>query len=221
MCEEYKLLRDEMLSLYRSNQANDYIIYFLTSTILAFALRSENQDYIVCLIPLFIIVPLYMRSARNHLGIARQGAYMNVFLEGKDFMWERRHHTYDKVFDNAPHRYKITSPFRYYMLVLICFLSSLMKHSMNSDFKSIIVKTLEGILETFSTTNVNINNYNAINLGITVCLCLIAVFLIYHNCNSYVVLRNRYIAEWEQIKQREEETVKSSQNSSQSEGQCS
>ena len=179
--DEYKMLRDEMLLSYNRIQLNDNISYFITSAILAFALGTDNKNYFVCLIPLFVIIPLYFRTQASHRGIARLAAYMYVFLEGKDGMpmWERRHHTFDKNNNKGDWFYKCYSPLRYYMLVVICGVSAAVK---------------------FTETG---NICPLLHFEIILFSCLIACGIIFWRCSNYTRLREKYIKQWEDVKKEE------------------
>ena len=179
--DEYKMLRDEMLSLYNRIQLNDNITYFITSAILAFALGTNNRNYFICLIPLFVIVPLYIRSQANHRGIARQSAYLHVFLEGKDGMpmWERRHQVYDKKNNNYHWFYKCYSPLRYYMLIITCGISAAVKYTETENICPLL------------------------HFEIIIFSCLIACGIIFWRCNDYIRLREKYIKQWEAVKEEE------------------
>ena len=199
---EYTLIRDEMIAQYKFNQSNDSIMYALTIAILAFGLGTGNKDYVVCLIPLFVIVPLYLRSMDLNEGIAQQGAYLNVFRDGKSFMWERRHHEYDETYNRSYWFYKFRAPLRYYMLILICGLAAWMKHCESTDFKSAVARILEQTdWKTSWMNNVATGTVESLIIAI---LCLCAASIIFLRCNNFIWLRKKYIERWEQIKQEEE-----------------
>lgn len=82
------MLRNEILHL--SNLENQTInfLYIFVASVLAFSMTQ--RDTIVILISYIVIIPAYKMVISHEQGIYRIGAYLYVFLEGKDFKWERR-----------------------------------------------------------------------------------------------------------------------------------
>lgn len=111
--KEYELLRNEMMESYRAITQYNTVLYTATATILALVLQRD--EYLLCLIPYIVIIPLFLLCESKRNGICRIAAYMNVFLEGDEFNWERRHH----LFDQKKTRSR-GSLHPYYFLMLTC-----------------------------------------------------------------------------------------------------
>lgn len=177
---EYELLRAEIKSEYDYVQGNNTIMYTAIGAILTFALGTENNNYFVCLLPLFIILPLYLRNVSHHRSVIRNMAYLYVFLEGDDFNWERRHHKFDKT-----HNKKLDwrDPMRYYALVLLCGAAAFYKVIESDNAQFVIGKTI-----------------------IIIFVCLFPLYEIRTKQVKYLELGETYIARWESIKKEEEAT---------------
>lgn len=95
--DEYLMLRNEILhhNTLENNTIN--FLYVFISAILVFSLNQEDSLYV--LIAYVVIIPSYRIVWSKRKGICKIGAYLNVFLEGKEFNWERRN---CKMYDNAP-----------------------------------------------------------------------------------------------------------------------
>ena len=177
VAKEYELLRDEMMAAMSYTRTIDSVLYTVTTLILTFALSSENKSYLVCLVPLFLILPAYMRYAAYSRSIVRLGAYLYVFLEGGDFNWERRHHKFDIAHCTRPDR---KGPMRFYMLVLLCVASAFYKCLEANDLYGCIEKPM-----------------------ILIASLLFSIYIIYNNQPNYPELREEDISRWEEIKKAE------------------
>lgn len=208
--KEYEFLRNEILSRYNFIQSSMSMMYAAVGVVLAFALGTENKEYFVCLMPLCIIVSLFLHSQEYHKNIASLGAYLYVFHEGegKDFMWERRHHSEEECDNNKRLSYRWSVPMPYYALIVVCGIVSCMKFLQNKDEKSVILDGVVCITEKIKEHELSVLCcywLNIItNLTIILSLCTVAFYIIYKNCDDYVIYRSIYIQRWEKVKKREE-----------------
>lgn len=208
--KEYEFLRNEMLSRYNFIQSNMSMMYAAVGAVLAFALGTENKEYFVCLMPLFIIVSLFLHSQRRHKSIASLGAYLYVFHEGEgeNFMWERRHHAEEECDNNKRVFYRWSVPMPYYSLIVVCGIVSCMKFFQNKDEKSVILDMVVFITEKIKGHELSVSCYYWLNIITNIIviwfLCIVAFYIIYRNCDDYVIYRNMYIQRWEKVKKEEE-----------------
>lgn len=112
---EYELLRNEIIECYDAIKNYNIAMYAAVVTVLTFALGKNN--FLYCLVPYVAIIPLYFASESKNRNICKIAAYMNVFLEGNEYNWERLHHKYDEQF-NKKRNWKSIS--QYYFLSIIC-----------------------------------------------------------------------------------------------------
>ena len=167
--EEYKVLRDEMI-MYYNNIANYNIVLFTTSTgIMAYVLNKE--EYYYCLIPLMIIIPLFLLCENQHKNACKLGAYLNVFCEGKEYNWERRHHYYDRRSEKRDPKDILP----YISMVCVSCISAIMKILCNDGVNKV---------------------YTIIPVIAMVC----SVTIIIHEKVEYNNMRENYRKSWEEVK---------------------
>ena len=63
------------------------MMYGVTTSILGFSLSNYNTEYIVCLIPLCIIVPIYIISQNQNKAIAMIGSLTYMFFIKVRILW--------------------------------------------------------------------------------------------------------------------------------------
>lgn len=97
--DEYELLRAEMMENYTEINNSCSIFYTAVATILAFAVQTDN--YLLCLIPYLVIIPLFFLCESKHNKICWIAAYLYVYLEGDKYNWEKRHHKYDIAYSKS------------------------------------------------------------------------------------------------------------------------
>lgn len=96
--EEYKLLKQEIVN--NNNILRNFQLALYSSVGVILTLAFSQQEPIICLIPFFVIIPLYLLRMKQSSDIIRTGAYMQVFLEGEAFNWETRLHEYGKLIND-------------------------------------------------------------------------------------------------------------------------
>ena len=178
---EYELLREEIMENCKDVNNSYSILYTAIATILTFALKSD--DYLLCLIPYFIIVPMFFLCESKHNKICWIGAYLYVFLEGKDYNWENRHHKYDRVFSIDSKRDWHDSSM-YYIVSCACSGLSIYKLVASSVFAGKALFTRISIIAIFT---------------------MIIVIIMKISMVQYVKNRSAYINKWEQVKKWEQQ----------------
>lgn len=88
MNNEYLMLREEILHLDGIINNTLNILYVFIATFLAYALGQEDTFYI--LLSYIGVIPMYIIVVSKIEGMCRIGAYLKVYHEGKEFMWETR-----------------------------------------------------------------------------------------------------------------------------------
>lgn len=96
--EEYLMLREEILHL--DTLTNNTINFFYTfiAAYIAFALTQADTIFIV--LSYIGIIPPYLIVLNKMNALCKIGAYLNVFHEGEDFQWERRHMEYKDKYES-------------------------------------------------------------------------------------------------------------------------
>ena len=95
---EYELLRAEIIESFNMIVSYENILYTVVAAILVFSLESGN--YLLCLVPYIVIVPMFFIVMSKKIGICKISTYMFVFLEGEQYHWERRQCQYDPIDSN-------------------------------------------------------------------------------------------------------------------------
>lgn len=121
---EYEILRAEMMENYTEINNCRSVLYAAVATILTFAVQSDN--YLMCLIPYLVIVPLFFLCESKHSKICWIGAYLYVYLEGDNFNWENRHHKYDARYPKDSKR-EWQATLMYYIVSSTCSALSIYK----------------------------------------------------------------------------------------------
>lgn len=178
--KEYEVLRKEMDD--RMNSVNSYNIVMLTVTVTILGFALQQDHYAMCLIPIIIIVPTYLRNIDADKAVIKMGAYLNVFLEGEDFNWERRNHKRDKTLKKKSFALRMFSV--YNSLIIICVLLA-------------IYKCLSG-------------NHDLIHLSIIIILSigLFSIWVVEHHQINHYSIKKDYVNEWESIKKQEKREIK-------------
>lgn len=184
--KEYEMLRQELLQNYGDIKNYNSVMYTATAAILAFA--WEMGEYILCMLPLVVIVPLYLLCESKRNTICRLATYMYVFLEGDEFRWERRHYEFDN--NEREHKEKNVKIknrdwrgfISHYTLVILCALLSIYKCLISCSY-SYCGKT--------------------IRILIMASIVILCVVIMHENTIDYLKLRGKYIEEWEGIKRTE------------------
>lgn len=206
--KEYELLRNEMMNTYTRIQ-NDFSIY--TSIIIAILTLTLKIEIKYLLLPCLLILPLYFEIEARHDSVARLGAYLYVFHEGKEFNWERRHHYFDEKGYNKWSGKIDRKKFNlFYTLVASCGMAAEYKCYENYWVSKNCLE--RKILKMYTLFNLDIgyHNFEKIVLLFEIILIIISILLIFHIMNKtkadYVKLRNSYIYKWQTIKIVSDET---------------
>ena len=108
---EYELLREEMMENFKVISQNTSVLYTAVAAIFALAINTNN--FIFYMIPYFVIVPVFLASEAKARSNCRIGAYLNVFCEGTEYNWERRHQMLE---ENIHQKRNWRSTLYYYIL---------------------------------------------------------------------------------------------------------
>ena len=181
--KEYEMLRAEMMDDYKTISQYNVVLYTATATILAFAIKDGT--FLSCLIPYCVLLPLYLICEAKRRVICRIAAYLNVYYEGTEYNWERRHHVFDETVEkNKKKRFfrSSSSPLPYYCIAIVCSIASLIKIPYDSQCWYLSV----------------------IEVACVVALTVIAILIMNANKTDYTDARNQYIKEWRAQKEAEE-----------------
>ena len=143
--DEYLMLREEILHHDSIENNTINFMYVFVSAILTISLNQEDALYV--LIAYIVTIPAYRIVWSKRKGICKIGAYLNVFLEGKEYNWERRS---CKMYDNPPNwvSSKIQSfnfPFLFVStFVLIVFLTKIKWDKLENTIE--FIRLLIGVL---------------------------------------------------------------------------
>lgn len=179
--KEYEILRNEIINNLDSVRQYNSILYTVVASILAFTFDSKN--YLACMLPYIVIISIYNLTVSRHKGICKIGAYLNVFLEGEDYNWERRHAIFDKEYmDPAISALNWKSLGRFYLLSCVC--SAITIYKLITEM-----------------------SYNTTYKGVISLIIVIFSFFVcryfYKNAVDYIEEREKMIKHWEKIKEEE------------------
>jgi hypothetical protein len=180
--KEYEFLRAEMMDYYQTISQYNVVMYTATATILVFALKESL--FLFCLIPYCVVLPLYLMCEAKRRGICRIAAYMIVFLEGKDYNWESRHHSFDEKNEIKKRKRFFrtsSSPLPFFLLAMVCSLASLCKVYF---YDTVLVDKL-------------------IQAAIVVLITVVAIVVMTVNKVDYTKVRQQYIDKWREWKKDE------------------
>ncbi len=173
--KEYDVLRREIDT--RITTADNYIIVMLTATatILGFAL--EQTHYGICLVPLTIIIPTFLKEQGIYFSIYKMGTYMYVYLEGDVFNWEHRNYKHDQEYRRRSSVLNIFSIFN--VLIVVCVLLS-------------IYKCVTGT-----------NDYVCVRVIGLVIIGLLVLWMVKQNALDSAATKKKLIEDWNAIKEEE------------------
>lgn len=100
--DEYLMLREEILHLDTVINQTINFFYAFISAYIAFALTQNDTIFI--LLSYIGIIPPYLIVLNKMNGLCKIGAYLNVFHEGDNFNWERRHLIYKDKYESRKSR---------------------------------------------------------------------------------------------------------------------
>lgn len=115
--KEYEMLRAEMMDDYKTISQYNVVLYTATATILAFAIKDGT--FLSCLIPYCVLLPLYLICEAKRRGICRIAAYLNVYYEGTEYNWERRHHVFDETVEKNKKKRFLGVRFRHFRTIAL------------------------------------------------------------------------------------------------------
>ncbi len=144
--KEYLMLREEIMYYYKVIHSARNILYASLGAILTFAI-SKNEP-LLCLIPYCVIIPIYIITIDYQYGMWRMGTYLLVFLEGKEFNWERRLHKLNTKSTGQINRHASSYNWPFVVTSLCCTLLFFIK----IDYKNIDCKTILEIIFSISLT---------------------------------------------------------------------
>ena len=105
MKEEYLMLREEILHLDSLVNNTINFFYVFIATYNAFALLQDDTIFI--LLSYIVIIPAYLIVLNKMQAMCKIGAYLKVFHEGEQFLWETRLMEYKKKYENS--RFRVVS----------------------------------------------------------------------------------------------------------------
>lgn len=137
--EEYLMLREEINKIYDMIEKTRNLLYVTMAAIFTFSATQKNPY--LFLLPYAIIIPCYIITIDNQIGMWRIGTYLAVFLEGEDFNWERRLYKFNIRTGNMFVRsydmpYILTSIASAFLFLINCNYSDI---GLNTDTFSIIL----------------------------------------------------------------------------------
>ncbi len=178
--EEYQFLREEII--YDTTAVQNYrnLMYTIVAAIYAFAFTQSEP--LIFLIPISVILPIFKICMGRRSSMCKIGAYLLVFLEADDsvFNWETRLHKYDNVYSKDIKK-SIISPYTVSVLVSVALCI------IRIDFKY------------FSSPE------NIIRLGICAVVGIVSLIIISKGQVNYIEVKEKYIKQWEYIKEQESE----------------
>lgn len=102
MYDEYKMLREEIMSAITNRRNYNSVLYTVSVAILAYAFKTLNP--LLFLLPFTIIFPFYTLIVKETFHEIRIGAYISVFIEkSTDIRWEQRLISYDSLINKNKH----------------------------------------------------------------------------------------------------------------------
>ena len=186
--DEYDILRREIDNRMNAIHSYSMVMLTVTATIMGFAINQKH--YALCLVPIIVIVPTYIKNRQLDKAICKVGAYLNVYCEGELFNWERRCHKWDKLGNKKNFISRVFSI--YNSLVIVCVLVAIYK-CINDPESNITI--LFGV------------NIKIIRILGVVLVGILAVRVMERNKIDYYTLKKEYIDNWKQIKDEEEKTT--------------
>ena len=184
---EYERLSSEILGMGNEIVQYNSILYTATAAILVFAFEKGN--YLYFLLPYVVIIPLQLLTENSRRNICRLYAYMFVFLEGKEYLYERRHQKYNEnvrtkdgpiLTTLKQMRYR----FQYFLVLILCAVLS-------------IHRVISGDIE------------KKYPLAIFISVIMIfAVVIMAVNLTDYIETTQTFISRWQAIKDAEEQAPK-------------
>lgn len=172
---EYELLRNEMMDNFKIISQNTSILY--TSFAAIFALAIKENNFLLYLVPYFVIIPLFLASEAKARSNCRIAAYLSVYCEGSEYNWERRHQRLD---EETHQKRNWKSTLSYYLLG--------------------VISSVAGEIQLFCS-----NKYSCTEkwiYGSVIFLVTIIAFVILKlNTIDYAKERRKMINKWNKIKQ--------------------
>lgn len=178
MYEEYKMLREEIMSLIASRRNYNSVLYTVSVALLAYSFKVS--DPLLFLLPFTVVFPLYTLILKETSHELRLGAYISVFIEkSTDIHWEQRLILYDSLINKNKQ-----APF-----------------SLNAYFG---VSCLCIFLSAFYTDYSNINLHCIICTILQISLLVISLLVFVIKKPNYKKIKEQYIAEWKSVKEFED-----------------
>ena len=188
---EYELLRAEILNAFDAVTQYNCVLYTVVAAILAFAIESDN--FLLCLIPYLVILPIHFLCEDRYRNMCRISAYMYVFLESNDYHWEGRQYQHDQVtnyFDKKKVIPAWQTHLHYYFVPTACSAAAIYKVACSND--TVAEKCIISV--------------------ITIVVTIIALLIIRKNSTDFARARKYYIDQWTAVRKAEEaEQVAASQ----------
>lgn len=176
--EEYKLLKQEIINNNNIMRNFQIALYSATGLILTFAFMQDEP--MICLLPYLVIIPLYLFRIKQSCDTIKVGAYMIVFLEGREFNWETRFNKYEKSV-NA----KKVSCIDFMLLIIASFLAFLAKSGIpDINYVEYSIRLLIGVV------------------SMALCMMILLIKRIEPEKE-----KANYIARWNKIKEEESQSV--------------
>jgi len=175
--EEYKLLREEMLSLVNIRFTTINILYTGVSAILALGISLANP--LIFLLSFCVIIPTYYMVMDNNKSIKKIGAYLQVFHENFEFNWESRLFEFEKNINGSTRTPAYSFMFPFYILGFIAI----------------------GLFFLYFDFSVQVKDARLVELMVAFVLFgLTLLFTIKHN--QVKKIKGHFVLEWERIKNR-------------------
>lgn len=138
--KKYLMLREEIMYYYNIIHSSRKILYVALPAILTFAF-SINEP-LLFMLPYSVIIPIYIVTIDYQYGMWRMGTYLLVFLEGKDFNWEKRLHKLNTESTSQINRHASSYNLPFVVTSLCCTILFFL----NIDYKNIDYKTISEII---------------------------------------------------------------------------
>ena len=180
MKDEYIILKEEILAELSVIQNCKNLVYTLVIALLAFSFEKNNSW--MFLLPFVAIIPLYNLIIQKIDSTIRTGTYMLVFLEPYiDIKWETKLYEYDKKYRRDFSVKKI-------------------------NIDSFVI--LSGVCIIMSVINLDLQQIGKFDVwGCIITQLFLSLYSIWVFCSKrvdYVSRKEKYIEEWKQIKNSEE-----------------
>lgn len=159
------------------------ILYTGTAAILTLAFTRD--EFFLGLVPYIVLFPLYILTESINDALCKLGSYMYVFLEGREYRWERRHQIFDGMMQTR-HRvsrvkFLAENRLHYFMISVIC--------SAVTTYKIII-------------SGMNLAQKGTVSVLVWV-FTAVVMWMMAHSATDFVQRREEMIQYWEAIKARE------------------